>query len=144
MHYLRELDDENVASTDLPALLDVSMNRVDVSLFAAIVGACEKGHKAIDHLKMIQSRAAIGCGRQALRVFDERHKHEGTHMATKANSEIQKLTCAGLEDLGPFLASFQLYRHQMSTGEHKLTNAMGISLLKDKLRGVNELKATFA
>ena len=144
MHYLRELDDENVASTDLPALLDVSMNRVDVSLFAAIVGACQKGHKAIDHLKMIQSRAAFGCGRQALRVLDERHKHEGTHMATKANSEIQKLTCAGLEDLGPFLASFQLYRHQMGTGEHKLTNAMGISLLKDKLRGVNELKATFA
>ena len=32
----------------------------------------------------------------------------------------------------------------MGTGEHKLTNAMGISLLKDKLRGVNELKATFA
>ena len=32
----------------------------------------------------------------------------------------------------------------MGTGEHKLTNAMGISLLRDKLRGLNELKATFA
>ena len=31
----------------------------------------------------------------------------------------------------------------MGTGEHKLTNAMDTSLLKDKLRGVNELKATF-
>ena len=52
MHYLRELDDENVASTDLLALLDVSMNRVDVSLFAAIAGTCQKGDKAIDNLKV--------------------------------------------------------------------------------------------
>ena len=64
-------------------------------------------------------------------------------MATKANSEIQKLACDGMEDLGPVLASYQLYRHQMGTRESKLTNAMDISLLKDKLRGVNELKATF-
>ena len=77
-------------------------------------------------------------------MLDERHKHEGTHMATKGNSEIQKLTCAGLEDLGLFLPAFQLYRLQMGTGERKLTIAMGISLLKEKLRGVNELKAKFA
>lgn len=62
----------------------------------------------------------------------------------KTNSEIQKFTCAGLEDLGPFLTSFHLFKHQMGTGEHKLTNAMGISLLKDKLSGINELKAAFA
>ena len=54
MHYLRELDDENIVSADLPGRLDVTMNRVDVSLFAAIVGVCQTGHKAIDHLKMIQ------------------------------------------------------------------------------------------
>ena len=144
LSYLRELEDESVAFADLPTMLDPGMNRVDVSLFAAIVGACQKGIKAAEHLKTIQARAAFGCGRQALRVLDERHKHESTHLATKANSEIQKLTCAGLEDLGHFMASFRLYRHQMGTGEHKLTNAMGISLLKDKLRGLNELKATFA
>ena len=142
--YLRELEDESVAFADLPTMLNPGMNRVDVTLFAAIVGACQKGIKAAEHLKTIQARAAFGCGRQALRVLDERHKHESTHLATKANSEIQKLTCAGLEDLGHFMASFRLYRHQMGTGEHKLTNAMGISLLKDKLRGLNELKATFA
>ena len=91
MHYLRELDDENVASTDLPALLDVSMNRVDVSLFAAIVGACQKGHKAIDHLKMIQSRAAFGCGRQALRVLDERHNMKGPQRRTQRFRSLRVL-----------------------------------------------------
>ena len=97
------------------------------------------------HLKCC-SPLVLFCPRAALRSRDgfERHKHESTHLATKANSEIQKLTCAGLEDLGHFMRCFRLYRHQMGMGEHKLTNAMGISLLKDKLRGLNELKATFA
>ena len=123
--YLRELEDESVAFADLPAMLDPSMNRADVSLFAAIVGACQKGIKAAEHLKTIQARVAFGCGREAaLRFLDERHKHESTHLATKANSESQKLTCAGLEDLGHFMAPFRLYRHQMGTGEHKLTNAI--------------------
>ena len=76
---------------------NLGMKCVDVSLFAAIVSACQKGIKAAEHLKMIQVRAAFGCGRQALRVLDERHKHKSTHLATKANSKIQKLTCAGLE-----------------------------------------------
>ena len=124
--------------------MDPGMNRVDVSLFAAVVGACQKGIKATEHLKTRQARAAFGCGRQALRVLDEQHKHETTHLATKVNSEILKLTCAGLEDLGHFIACFRLYRHQMGTGEHKLTNPMGILLLKDKLRGLNEMKAMFA
>ena len=42
------------------------------------------------------------------------------------------------------MASFRLCRHKMGTSERKLTNAMGMSLLADKLRGVNELRATFA
>ena len=43
--YLRELEDENVAFADLPTMLDLGMNRVDVRLFAAIVGACPKKHQ---------------------------------------------------------------------------------------------------
>ena len=60
--YLRELEDESVAFADLPTMLDPSMNRADVSLLAAIVGACQQGIKAAEHLKTIQARAAFGCG----------------------------------------------------------------------------------
>ena len=65
----------------------------------------KKTSKAAEHLKTIQARAAFGCGRQRLRVLDERHKHESTHSATKAD----------------FMASFRLCRHQMGAGKHKLT-----------------------
>ena len=42
------------------------------------------------------------------------------------------------------MASFSLYRHQMASGKHKLTDAGGIALLKRKLKHIKELDATFA
>ena len=54
MHYLKGLVDESVASTDLPvffSLLHLCLNRVDVSSFAAMVGAWSKGHKGLNYLK---------------------------------------------------------------------------------------------
>ena len=145
MQYLRELEDtQTYTFDDLAQFLDVSMTRTDVALFAALVGACQKGAEGKEQLQRIQARARFGCGRQALRVLDEQHKHEATQMATKANTAVQRLTCGSLDELGQYMATFQLLRHQMGTGEHKLTNAMGISLLRDRLRGIGELKATFA
>ena len=66
LKYLRELEDERVAFADLPTMLDPGMNCVDVSLFAAIVGACQQGIKAAEHLNTIQARAAFGCGMTSL------------------------------------------------------------------------------
>ena len=40
-------------------------------------------------------------------------------MATKATSEIQRLTCDDLENVGPSLASYEEYRHQSGTEEPK-------------------------
>ena len=42
MRFLRDLDDENVSFADHLGLLDKSMNRVDVSMFAAVRAACLK------------------------------------------------------------------------------------------------------
>ena len=42
------------------------------------------------------------------------------------------------------MASFSLFRHQMGSGEHRLTNAGGIALLKRKLKDIKELDATCA
>ena len=144
MQYIQELDNPAIQFGDLAAYLNPVMNRVDVGLFAAVVGAIQKGPEAKEQMKRIQARAAFGCGRQAVRILDEQHQHEATRKATKANTEIQKLTCSGLDDLSAYMASFQLLRHQMGADEHKLRKALGISLLKERLRGINELKATFA
>ena len=126
MAYLRELEDEAIEFNDLASNLDQQLCRLDVSVFAAIVGACQKGTNGKEHVKRIQARARFGCGRQAFRVLDEQHKHQVSYLPTEANSKIQELKCSGLEDLSEFMADFQLYKHQMGTGEHKLSNATGI------------------
>ena len=120
------------------------MNKTDVNVFAAVVAACQKGKKGPEILKLIKSRAQFGCGRQAVRIVDQRHLHESTHLATEANTKIQELSCFGLSELDSYMASFSLLRHQMGSGEHKLTNAGGIALLKRKLKDIKELDATFA
>ena len=144
MVYIRELDDESVSFGDLASNLSVNMNKTDVNVFAAVVAACQKGKKGPEILKLIQSRAQFGCGRQAVRIVDQRHLHESTHLATEANIKIQELSCSGLSELDSYMASFSLYRHQMGSGEHRLTNAGGIALLKRKLKDIKELDATFA
>ncbi|OLP99528.1 hypothetical protein AK812_SmicGene17907 [Symbiodinium microadriaticum] len=144
MVYIRELDDESVSFGDLASNLSVDMNKTDVNVFAAVVAACQKGKKGPEILKLIQSRAQFGCGRQAVRIVDQRHLHESTHLATEANTKIQELSCSGLSELDSYMASFSLYRHQMGSGEHRLTNAGGIALLKRKLKDIKELDATFA
>ncbi|CAE7450270.1 unnamed protein product [Symbiodinium sp. CCMP2592] len=144
MAYIRELDDESVSFGDLASNLSVDMNKTDVNVFAAVVAACHKGKKGSEILKLIQSRAQFGCGRQAVRIVDQRHLHESTHFATEANTKIQELSCSGLSELDSYMASFSLYRHQMGSGEHKLTNAGGIALLKRKLKDIKEMDATFA
>ena len=144
MAYIRELDDEAVSFGDLASNLSVDMNKTDVNVFAAVVAACQKGKKGPEILKLIQSRAQFGCGRQAVRIVDQRHLHESTHLATEANTKIQELSCSGLSELDSYMASFSLLRHQMGSGEHKLTNAGGIALLKRKLKDIKELDATFA
>ena len=58
--YLRELEDENVAFADLPTMLDLGMNRVDVRLFAAIVGACPKNIKG---RRALENDTSAGCFR---------------------------------------------------------------------------------
>ena len=60
-----------------------------IGLFAAVVGAIQKGPEAKEQMKRIQAHAAFGCGRQAVRVLDEQHQqHQSTRKATKANTEI--------------------------------------------------------
>ncbi|CAE7036585.1 unnamed protein product [Symbiodinium sp. CCMP2592] len=144
MAYIRELDDESVSFGDLASNLSVDVNKTDVNVFAAVVAACQKGKKGPEILKLIQSRAQFGCGRQAVRIVDQRHLHESTHLATEANTKIQELSCSGLSELDSYMASFSLYRHQMGSGEHKLTNAGGIALLKRKLKDIKETDATSA
>ena len=123
MAYIRELHDEAVFFGDLASNLSVNMNKTDVNVFAAVVAACQKGKKGPEILKLIQSRAQFGCGRQAVRIVDQRHLHESTHLATEANTKIQELSCSGLSELDSYMASFSLLRHQMGSGEHKFTNA---------------------
>ena len=64
--------------------------------------------------------------------------------ASEANIKIQELSCSGLSELDSYMASFSLYRHQIGSGEHRLTNAGGIAFLKRKLKDIKELDATFA
>ena len=130
MAYIRELDDEAVAFGDLASNLSVDMNKTDVNVFAAVVAACQKGKKGPKILKLIQSRAQFGYGRQAVRIVDQRHLHESTHLPTEASTKIQELSCSGLSELDSYMASFSLHRHQM--------------LLKRKLKDIKELDATFA
>ena len=144
MAYMRELDDESVSFGDLASTLSTDMNKTDVNVFAAVVAACQKGKKGPEILKLTQSRAHFGCGRQAVRIVDQRHLHESTHLATEANTKIQELSCSGLAELDSYMASFSLCRHQVGSGEHKLTNAGGIALLKRKLKDIKQLDATFA
>ena len=138
MAYIRELDDESVSFGDLASTLSADTNKTDVNVFAAVVAACQKGKKGPEILKLIPSRAHFGCGRHAVRIVDQPHLHESTHLATEANTKIQKLSCPGLAELDSYMASFALYRHQVGSGEHKLTNAGGIALLKRKLKDIKK------
>ena len=140
MVYIRELDDESVSFGDLASNLSLDMNKNRCECFRA----CQNGKTGPEIPKLIQSRAQFGCGRQAVSIVDQRHLHESTHLATEANTKIQEFSCSGLSELDSYMASFSLYRHQMASGRHKLTDAGGIALLKRKLKDIKEVDATFA
>ena len=88
MAYIRELDDESVSFGDLASTLSTDMNKTDVNVFATVVAACQKGKKGPEILKFIQSRAHFGCGRQAVRIVDQRlintFGHRGQHQNPRA------------------------------------------------------------
>ena len=114
MSYLSELDNEDVHFEDLAMHLPIEMTRTDVKLFSAIMHALEGKHVEKHH-KRIQARCRFGCGRQALRILDEAHKHEGTSLAIKASSKIVELSCSSFDNLETYLTDFELYRAQMVT-----------------------------
>ena len=79
-------------------------------------------------VKLVQPRAQFkfSCGREAVRIVDQRHSHESTHLATEANTKVQELSRFGLSELDSYRASLFctfLYRHRIGSGEHRLTNA---------------------
>ena len=76
--------------------------------------------------------------------LDETHKHEGASLAIKASSKIVELSCFELRQPRNLPADFELYWAQMGDGGHKLTHALGVEQLKNKLRHMKELDATFA
>ena len=143
LRYLNEMDDPRVATTDLPGSLEACMMRVDVKLFSELVNAVS-GNGTAPLEQALQTEVRFGCGRQAMRTLDIHYRHQSTLLAVRVSSLIQELTCAGLGDLERYMSQFVLYRQQMGQGEHKLSDSMGLSLLKRHLKNVNQAKATFA
>jgi len=82
---------------------------------------------------LLQMPAPSWCYITCTNYWDEDASLPKCHKLSLWKNSGEKFPCAGLDDLGPFSASIELRRHKMGTGEHNLTNAMGISLLKNKL-----------
>ena len=141
MLYLQSVEDLSIDFATLSATLPPEQSRLDVRVFAAVTIAAKGQDNIFD---MIRSRATFGCGRQALRILDQLNLREATLTAVRATKKINNLECSNLDGLETYIALFNLCRHQMGTGEHKLTEAMGCDILRGHCIHVNGLSAVFA
>ena len=65
-------------------------------------------------------------------------------MQTTASSRIISLKCEGMAGLSKYISEFKLLVFYMGTGEAKLTEHMGVQLLRRATENIEEIKAIWA
>ena len=84
-------------------------------------------------MNKIIAAAVLGGGRQALRIVDTYFNYVAENVSTHATSRVVIQKCAGIADAPRYLSDFRLNRVLMGTGDDRMSNSLGIELLKANL-----------
>ena len=113
-------------------------------LFSGLL-ACLKGEDGTRIFDLLTERSQLGCGRQALRLFDEDYLFEGAKRRQRAIGTLVNLKLVGgVDNLENFILKVKRLRSELHGTPDQPSNGYVVSLIKTQTKHLPKLQALFA
>lgn len=119
------------------------LKKLDEALYDALQ-QCIKGEHSEVILGKITDAKCFGEGRTAIEVLDKHFHHSDAAAALAATQQIFRLKCPEMRKAEVTMQNFRDLRTAMGQKENKMTDALGISSLRNAFGSIKEIEGVIS